>query len=73
MDNAPLINRLLSGIVIFKLKGKYVKVKPARVEDKAFADFYAQEVYQEALLDGMLTNAEVTRSFGIVTGKQPVN
>jgi hypothetical protein len=61
MDNAPLINRLLSGIVIFKLKGKYVKVKPARVEDKAFADFYAQEVYQEALLDGMLTNAEVTQ------------
>jgi len=59
MDDKPLLNRLLSGIVIFKLKGKYIQVKPARVEDKAFADFYAQEVYEDALIDGVLTNKDV--------------
>ena len=58
MDDKPLINRLLSGIVIFKLKGEYIQVKPAKVEDKAFADFYAQEVYENALLDGLLTNQD---------------
>ena len=61
MDDRPLINRLLSGIVIFKLKGEYIKVKPAKVEDKAFADFYAQEVYEDSLLDGVLTSEDLEK------------
>ena len=59
MDGRPLINRLLSGIVIFKLKGEYVHVKPAKVEDKAFADVYGQEVYEDALLEGVLRNKDI--------------
>jgi len=59
VDGKPLINRLLSGIVIFKLKGEYVYVRPARAEDKAFADVYAQEVYEDALLDGILRNKDL--------------
>ena len=55
MDSKPLINRLLSGVVIFKLKGDYIYVRPAKVEDKAFADVYAQEIYEDALLDGIFT------------------
>ena len=61
MEDKPLINRLLSGIVIFKLKGKYVTVKSAKVEDKAFADFYSQEVYESSLIDGLLTNDEAEK------------
>ena len=59
MEDKPLINRLLSGIVIFKLKDKYVHVKPAKVEDKAFADFYAQEAYEDALLEGILKKEDL--------------
>lgn len=54
MEDKPLINRLLSGIVIFKLGDKYIHVKPAKVDDKAFADFYSQEIYEDALLEGAL-------------------
>lgn len=59
MDSIPLINRLLSGIVVFNLKGVCVQVKPATVEDKTLADFYAQEVYNESLLDCSLTQSDV--------------
>ena len=59
MDNKPLINRLLSGIVIVKIKGTYVYIKPAKVEDKAFADFFAHEIYQDSLLEGILTRQDV--------------
>jgi hypothetical protein len=59
MDKEPLLNRLLSGIVIFKIKGICIQVKPATVEDKALADFYAQEIYEDALLDTSLTNKDV--------------
>ena len=59
MDDKPLINRLLSGIVIFKLKDEYIQVKPAKVEDKAFADFYAQEIYEDGLIEGLLTEKDI--------------
>ena len=59
MDSKPLINRLLSGIVIVKIKGIYVYIKPAKVEDKAFADFFAYEIYQDSLLEGVLTRQDV--------------
>ena len=61
MEDKPLINRLLSGIVIFKLKGRYIQVKPAKVEDKAFADFYAQEVYEDSILEGILTEKDIDK------------
>jgi hypothetical protein len=59
MDDKPLVNRLLSGIIIFRLNKDYVQIKPAKVEDKAFADFYAQEVYEDALLDGCYTQKDI--------------
>ena len=59
MEDKPLINRLLSGIVIYKLKGKTIHIKPAKVEDKAFADFYSQEIYEDALLEGILKKEDL--------------
>jgi hypothetical protein len=56
MGNKLLTNRLLSGIVIFRLQKSTVHVKPALVEDKALADFYAQEAYEDAILEGVLTS-----------------
>lgn len=55
MGNKILINRLLSGIVIFRLQNSTVHVKPALVEDKALAEFYAQEAYEDSILEGVLT------------------
>lgn len=59
MDSTPLINRLLSGVIVFNLRGMCVQVKPATVEDKTLADFYAQEIYEESLLDCSLTQSDV--------------
>ena len=67
MDETPLVNRLLSGVVIFRLRGQYIYVRPAKAEDKAFADVYAQEFYEDCLLEGMLTQKDL-QDFAIESG-----
>lgn len=52
------INSLISGIVIFKAGKDYVYVKPASAEDKTFADFFSQEQYDDALIDGIWTQKD---------------
>lgn len=52
------INTLISGIVVFKVGKTYVHTKPASAEDKTFADFFAQEQYDDSLLDGIWTQEE---------------
>ena len=47
------INSLISGIVVFKIGREYIYVKPASAEDKTFADFFSQEQYDDALIDGI--------------------
>jgi len=59
VEDKPLINRLLSGIVIYKLKDKTINIKPAKVEDKAFAEFYSLEIYEDALLEGILKKEDL--------------
>jgi len=52
------INAFLSGIVVFRIGKKYIHVKPASARDKTFADFFSQEQYDDALMDGMWTQKE---------------
>lgn len=52
------INSLISGIVFFKIGKEYIHVKPPSAEDKAFADFFSQEQYDDALIDGIWTQEE---------------
>lgn len=52
------INSLISGIVIFKIGREYIYVKPASAEDKTFADFFSQEQYDDALIDGIWTQLD---------------
>jgi hypothetical protein len=52
------INSLISGIVIFKIGREYIYVKPASAEDKTFADFFSQEQYDDALIDGIWTQED---------------
>lgn len=52
------INSLISGIVIFRLGREYIYVKPASAEDKTFADFFSQEQYDDALIDGLWTQED---------------
>ncbi len=52
------INSLISGIVIFKLGKEYIYVKPFSAEDKTFADFFSQEQYDDALIDGIWTQED---------------
>jgi len=48
----------LSGNVIFRMGSKYIYVKPPSARDKAFADFFAQEQYDDALLEGTWTQED---------------
>lgn len=52
------INSLISGIVVFKLGREYIHVKPASAEDRTFADFFSQEQYDDALIDGLWTQED---------------
>jgi hypothetical protein len=52
------IHSLISGIVLFKLRGFYIYVKPFSAEDKTFADFFSNEQYDDALLDGIWTQKD---------------
>lgn len=52
------INSLISGIVILKIGKKYIYVKPPSARDKTFADFFSQEQYDDALLDGIWTQED---------------
>lgn len=52
------INSLISGTVVFKLGRQYIHVKPASAEDKTFADFFSQEQYDDALIDGLWTQED---------------
>lgn len=52
------IHAFLSGIVVFRIGKKYIHVKPASARDKTFADFFSQEQYDDAIMDGMWTQEE---------------
>lgn len=52
------INSVISGIVIFKIGKEYIHVKPPSAEDRTFADFFSQEQYDDALIDGIWTQEE---------------
>lgn len=52
------INSLISGIVVFKIGKEYIYVKPSSAEDKTFADFFSQEQYDDALIDGIWTQKD---------------
>lgn len=53
------INTFVSGIVVLKIGRQYVYVKPSSAKDKTFADFFAQEQYDDALMDGIWTQKDV--------------
>lgn len=55
------INSLISGIVILKIGKKYIYVKPPSARDKTFADFFSQEQYDDALLDGIWTQEDAEK------------
>jgi len=55
------INSIISGIVVFKIGKEYVYVKPPSAQDKAFADFFSQEHYDEALMDGIWTQEDAEK------------
>lgn len=52
------INSLLSGLILFKAGNEYIYVRSFSAEDKSFADFFSEENYEDALLDGIWTQAE---------------
>lgn len=58
MEKLDLINTLISGIIIIRLGKEYIYCKPPSAEDKTFADFFSQEQYDDALIDGMWTQAD---------------
>lgn len=53
------INTFVSGIVVFRIGRNYIYVKPSSAKDKTFADFFAQEQYDDALMDGIWTQKDV--------------
>lgn len=55
------INSITSGIVVFKIGKEYVYVKPPSAQDKAFADFFSQEQYDDALMDGIWTQEDAEK------------
>lgn len=54
-------NSLIAGIAIFKIGKKYVYMKPPSAEDKAFADFFSQEQYDDAIIDGIWTQQDAEK------------
>lgn len=52
------INSLISGIIVFRLGKEYIYVRPFSAEDKTFADFFSQEQYDDALIDGIWTQKD---------------
>lgn len=54
-----IINSLISGIIIFKIRNDILMIKPPSAEDKTFADFFSNEVYEESKLDGFWTKEEL--------------
>ena len=52
------INSIISGTIVFKIGRDYVYVSPFSAQDKTFADFFSQEVYDDAILDGIWTQKE---------------
>lgn len=52
------INTLISGIVVFRIGKHYVYVKPFSAKDKTFADFFSNEQYDDALIDGIWTQKD---------------
>lgn len=59
-----LINTLLSGVTIFRIGREYIFAKPPSAEVKAFADFFASEVYEDCILEGMLREDDVLELLG---------
>lgn len=55
------INTIISGIVIFKVGKEYIYIKPPSAEEKAFADFFSKEQYEDALMDGIWTQEEAEK------------
>lgn len=55
------INSLISGIVVFKIGREYIHVKPASAEDRTFADFFSQEQYDDAIIDGLWTQEDAEK------------
>lgn len=53
------INTFVSGIVVFRIGRNYIYVKPSSAKDRTFADFFAQEQYDDALMDGIWTQKDV--------------
>lgn len=52
------INSLISGISVFRLRKEYIYIRPFSAEDKTFADFFSQEQYDDALIDGVWTQKD---------------
>lgn len=52
------INSIISGTIVLKIGRDYIYVSPFSAQDKTFADFFSQEVYDDAILDGIWTQAE---------------
>lgn len=52
------INSIISGIVVFRIGKEYIYVFPASAKDKTFADFFAQEQYDDAIIDGVWTQED---------------
>jgi hypothetical protein len=52
------LNSILSGTIVFKIGKDYVYVSPFSAQDKTFADFFSQEAYDDAIIDGIWTQEE---------------
>ena len=58
MEKLNLVNTLISGIVVIRIGKEYIYCKPPSAEDKTFADFFSQEQYDDALIDGIWTQKD---------------
>lgn len=55
-----MIGRLLSGNVIVTINKKRVFIRPFSVDDKALAEIIGQEVYEDCVLEGVLTQEDIS-------------
>lgn len=58
MEKLDLVNTVISGIVVLRIGKEYIYCKPPSAEDKTFADFFSQEQYDDALIDGIWTQED---------------
>lgn len=55
------INTFISGVIVFRIGKDYIYVKPPSAEDKTFADFFSNELYEESLTESLWTKEDAIK------------